>query len=418
MNKKKLLAGVAAAALLLPAGLHADSEGDRALHDALELLKTNISRAETELRSFDFYATDQDRAGAYLHLSRMLIKALEEQVIQDPDYPFFRVLDFRIREGGDNPDQRYLFSRIRGGETYRLWGKRGSATRVEFQLYAGEPWAGTGKVAGFLDFDDLKLGADGSFEVYISSTRQGDNWLPTDKDANALIVRQIYAEWNAADPGAVHIDKVSTLGTRKPPADSAGVAARLRNAAATLYQSTTVWPHFVKKRYLDKMPANTMSPLTDPGQVGGVNGRWMANGHFALQPDQALIIKTWPTAAAYQGIQLTDLWFASLEYADQISSLSTRQAVLAPDGAYYFVIAGSDPHYHNWLDSGGLPRGVFLLRFDGARGAIAREQWPSAQLVALRDLPKHIPGWDQGLVTSRAATLQERRRHVQVRFGN
>ena len=54
---------------------------------------------------------------------RSMAKSLEAEVIQDPDYPYFRILDFWLREGGDNPDQRYAFSPIRGGEAYRVWGQ-------------------------------------------------------------------------------------------------------------------------------------------------------------------------------------------------------------------------------------------------------------------------------------------------------
>lgn len=415
---------VSAIAALLPlaacadaeAEAEADPEDDKALHAALVQLTDSIERTEAELRRFDGYLSGEDRAGAYLHLSRMLLRSLEEHVIQDPDFPFFRVLDTRIREGGDNPDQRYLFSRIRGGEAYRIWGNRGSAARIEFQLYAGEPWAGAGRSAGFLDFEQLRTNSDGSFEVFLSTKRQGQNWLYNPADADVVVVRQIYSDWSTSAPGHIHIDKVSSLGKRRPPEEGAAVATRLRNAADALFRSATVWPRFVQQRYLDKLAPNTLSPLIDTEQVGGVKGRWMAQGYFVLKPDQALVIKTWPTAAAYQGIQLTDLWFSSLDYADRITSLNDVQALRAPDGAYYFVVAASDPLYHNWLDTGGLPRGVFLLRFDGVQGDIPETRWPSTKLVDIVDLPDLIPGWNQGLVSSRAEMLRERRRHVQVRF--
>jgi len=416
MKEKNLFAAVAAA--LLPLSLCAEPAVDdrQALHGSLEYLQESIRKSETELTRFDAFSRGEDQGGAYLHLARMLIRSLEEQVIQDPDFPYFRILDTRIREGGDNPDQRYLFSRIRGGETYRIWGNRGSAARVEFQLYAGEPWAGQGHVAGFLDFDTVHFGKDGSFEVYLSAKKQGENWLLSPADADVVIVRQIYTNWSTANPGDIHIDKVASLGQRRPVEHNAAIASRLRNAGDALHRAATVWPRFVQQHYLDKQPPNTLSPLLDTAAVGGVNGRWMAQGYFALSPAQALVIKTWPTAAAYQGVQLTDLWFASLDYADRITSLNTRQALQALDGAYYFVVAGSDPHYRNWLDTGELPRGVFLLRFDGVKGDIPENLWPSAELVNVADLPSRIPGWKDGLVSSRAEMLRERRAHVQVRF--
>ena len=71
------------------------------------------------------------------------------------------------------------------------------------------------------------------------------------------------------------------------------------------------------------------------------------------------------TSAKYQAVQLTDMWFASLEQANQVSSLTTKQSLQAPDGSYYYVVSQHDPGYANWLDSGALARGTLLLRWDG-----------------------------------------------------
>jgi hypothetical protein len=51
---------------------------------------------------------------------RAFAKGMEAEILQDADYPYFRILDFWLKEGGDNPDQRYAFSPIRGGETSRV----------------------------------------------------------------------------------------------------------------------------------------------------------------------------------------------------------------------------------------------------------------------------------------------------------
>ncbi len=246
----------------------------------------------------------------------------------------------------------------------------------------------------------------------------GENWLENAADTDTLIVRQIYADWSAEYPGQIHIDRVDTLGTPRPAYTTADVAARLHAAAQEMYSATTVWPNFVAQRYLERMPANTISPLMDTATLGGVNGRWMANGHFELHPDEVLLIRTWPTDAAYQGLQLTDLWFASLDYADRVSSLNTHQALLAADGSYYFAVSASDPGYANWLDTGGLERGVFLLRFDGLKQEIPRAQWPSVQLVKRTELRESIPGFAEVSAAARAETLRERRRHVQVRYND
>ena len=88
------------------------------------------------------------------------------------------------------------------------------------------------------------------------------------------------------------------------------------------------------------------------------------------------------SAAAYQAIHLADMWMASLEHGNQVSSLTSEQSVLGPDGAYWYVIANEDPGHANWLDAGDLDRGVFLMRYDGVQGDIPRERHPTAELVA------------------------------------
>jgi hypothetical protein len=119
--------------------------------------------------------------------------------------------------------------------------------------------------------------------------------------------------------------------------------------------------------------------------------------------------------ANYQAIQLTDMWFASLEHANQVSSLTTRQSVRAPDGAYYYVIAEEDPGYANWLDPGALARGTFLLRWDGVGEPLSEDQHPSARVVAPGDLPQAIPGFEVVSPEHREQVRRDRRRHLQRR---
>jgi len=107
-----------------------------------------VQQASNFIANHPYYDSDQSRAAGMAHLARMMIRTLEEDVILDPDYPYFRVVDFRTREGGDNADQRYLVAPVTGGATYRIWGHRGNTRRLEFHLYAGLPWTGSGACAG------------------------------------------------------------------------------------------------------------------------------------------------------------------------------------------------------------------------------------------------------------------------------
>ena len=374
-----------------------------------------LTRSEQASRESPSFKSDAERAGGYQHLARSIKASIEAGILQDPDFPFFRIIDFWARQGGDNPDQRYAFSPVRGAETYRVWGRLGSARRIELQLYAGQPWAGTGRSAGYLAFEDIDIASDGSFSILVGGEASEGTWLENPADATTLFARQIYDEWNRDDPGEVHIDRVGWEGARKPLADTAQVAQQLRSTAAMIEKSATTWPSQVQRRYSDVDKANTVSELIDTYPLGGVKGRWMAGGYFELPPGKVLLIETWPTTAAYQSIQLTDMWFASLEYANQVSSLTTNQSVKAPNGAYYSVIAPQDPGYPNWLDTGGLDRGVFLLRYDGVSGQVPETQHPSAKLVDASALAELIPAYTRTSETQREATRADRRHHLQIR---
>lgn len=380
-----------------------------------------MQQAEEDVRNFEYFNSEQNQARAYLLLSRALLKGIEEQLLNDPDFPLFRIMDPRMKEGGDNPDQRYSFAEIKGTTDYIIRGDLGSAARLEVQLYAGRPWANDGESLDYLAFEDIELDDDGQFEIQILKQcgETQKNCLDNPSNTTTVMVRQIYADWDTQAAGELHIDRIGFEGKPKAAPTPESVARRIEAMAYTMHQSAVTWPTMVKGRYTGRRPPNVVSPLMDTFKFGGVRGRWMASGHFQLQPDQALVIKSWPVGAHYQGIQLTDLWFASLEYANRVTSLTQQQSVRGPDGAIYYVITSAETGYPNWLDTMGLEQGTFIMRYDGVGGVVEDSLWPSAQLVDLRDLPAVIPGFESAKMTSDERDQQraQRRAHVQKRFG-
>ena len=389
---------------------------------AFEAFVDAIKESAQFVHQHPFCADPADRSAGYSFLVSMIIARLEEDVIfGHPDYPFFRVLDTRIREGGDNPDQRYLISRLAGGQTYRIWGNLGAARRIDLQIYSGDPYvAGSGgRAASFLAFEEISFADDGSYEIVTSPERRAGNWLANPSDATRILARQIYSDWTTAHPGEMHIDRVGHEGSLKPPITTEAMASRLDEAAAQLKTHVRVWPEMVRNDYMT-LPPNQLSVPFDPGSKGGVPGRWMVHGTFHLGAQDALIVKTWPAGGNYQGIQLADLWFSSLEYANRQTSLTADQAHQSNDGAYYFVIAAQDPAVRNWLDTTGRPRGVILLRFDGVSGqAFQPPTYPTAWKIAFSELDAHLPpGTPRLSPEDRRSDIAARRKHVQIRFGH
>jgi len=392
---------------------------DDALADASDDVVAALEDSIAFLRAHPSYADPSQRPAALAFLMSVLTARIEEDVVGDPDFPFFRVIDRRTREGGDNPDQRYLVTPVTGGATYRIWGTLGSATRLELQVYAGVPYLGTGGGTGsFLAFEDLQVDEHGAFEVLLSPERVEGNWLANPPDATKLFVRQIYDAWTDEPPGEAHIDRLDLLGAPRPDWTDDTMAARLRATADDLRSHVRVWPTIVDA-IRDRVPTNRFGPPTDSRASGGVPGRWMVNGHFDLADDEALVVTTWPMGGNYQGIQLLDLWMNSLEYADRQTSLSSSQADRDPDGCLRFVVSAGDPGVANWLDTTGRPRGLLLLRYDGTGGGeFPEDRRPTTEVVALADVVRHLPeGTRRVTPAERRQAIVDRRRHLQVRFG-
>jgi hypothetical protein len=389
---------------------------ESAFHDLLAAL----GESSDFLRAHPFYDDEENRASGYAFLVSVLLARLEEDVISDAEFPFFRVIDRRTREGADNPDQRYLVALVMGGKTYRIWGKLGSARRLEFQVYAGDPYLSDGgRSASFLTFEDLTVGDDGSFEVFLSPQKAGTNWLENPDDATKLFVRQVYSEWTDDPTGEVHIDLVGSEGSPMPRLTEEELARRLHKAAIDLRSHVKIWPHVVG-HVLEGVAPNELAPPLDSGAQGGVPGRWMVQGTFELDDDEALIVRTWPSSGNYQGIQLLDLWLESLEYANRQTSLTGDQAQLSDDGSYYLVISARDPGVANWLDTMGRRRGVMLLRYDGTtEEAFDPRQWPTTTKVKFAELASHLPpDTASRSPADRIVDIAARRKHVQIRFGN
>jgi hypothetical protein len=397
------------------------SPDSQALDQAFDKFVGAVKESKDFIEHHPFYQDPENRASGMAFIAHMMIRTLEEDIVQDVDYPFFRVLDFRIREGGDNPDQRYLIAPIKGGATYRVWGTLGKQRRIDFQIYAGLPYVkGGGRSASNLAMENVKFDKDGHFEVILSPQKVPGNWMENPADGTKLFVRQVFSDWKNESPGDVHIDRVGLEGSPKPVLTEAAMADKLNAAAADLIQTVEIWPDFVLHRYVQAMPANTLKPMEDPSTTGGVKGRWMTEGHFDLKDDEALVLTTWPMSGTYQGVQLTDVWFSSLEYANRQTSLTGDQAYRTKDGAYHLVISAKNPGVQNWLDTTGLHQGVILLRFDGMTEAdFPKDKQPTLQKVKLADLRKSLPADTPAFSPEMLGqVIAERRAHVQRRFGD
>jgi len=366
------------------------------------------------VQSHKYYSSDREKAQAYIHILSSLISTIKQEVINDHDFPYFNNLSTFTKTGMDNADQTYHQTFLDGSGTYRVWGTRGSSKTISFTTYLPDTLSKSLYV-----LDDLKYNQDGSFEIIVGGKNMDfDNWMPLENTSTRLLVRQTLSDWNSEVPGTIHIDRIDKEKGSYPKINTDSVAEDLINLANELLSNITRWPDYHLKRVEQIMPLNSISKPRQVGQTGGLSGRLMSVGHFNLKNDEVLIIKAWPTESSYQGIQLGNPWWQSLDYANRISSLTLDQSKVSSDGAIYYLLSKKDPGYHNWLDIEDFNRGVILMRYDGLKNAsLDKSLYPSAQLIKINDLNKHLPSDEKKIIEGeREIQIQKRRKHVQKRF--
>lgn len=384
-------------------------------------LCASLGKAAEYVQAHPYYSDPQNRASGFQMLTAVLYKALEMQVIHDPDFPVFHAHDARTLSGADNPDQRYLSCRIRGGETYRIWGRIRNERRLDIQVYGGAPTkSAPGRSAAFLGFEEMALEPDGAFEITLSPQRAGKNWIENPADGAQLLVRQVYSDWTIETPGEVHIDRVGYEGALRPAVTEAELADRFRTAGEKVLQEVEAWStlHQMMIGQPDvKTPVNRIPGMVDTFAQGGAKGRYMTFTIFELEPDEALIFRMWPTGATYQSVHLRDMWNASLEYSNRQSSLTSDQAFLDPDGSYWMVVGGRDPGIQNWVDTMGLTRGRLACRYDGIGGKpFDPAKVPTVEKVKYAELKDRLPaGTPRFTEDQRKAAIAARRKHLQER---
>ena len=366
------------------------------------------------VQSHKYYSSDREKAQAYIHILSSLVSTIKQEVINDHDFPYFNNLSTFTKTGMDNADQTYHQTFLDGSGTYRVWGTRGSSKTISFTTYLPDTLSKSLYV-----LDELKYNQDGSFEIIIGGKNMNfDNWMPLENTSTRLLVRQTLSDWNNEIPGTIHIDRIDKEKDPYPKINTDSVAEDLINLANELLSNITRWPDYHLKRVEQIMPLNSISMPRQVGQTGGLSGRLMSVGHFDLKNDEVLIIKAWPTESTYQGIQLGNPWWQSLDYANRVSSFTLDQSKISSDGAIYYLLSKIDPGYHNWLDIEDFNRGVILMRYDGLKNAsLDKSLYPSAQLIKINDLNKHLPSDEKKIIEGeREIQIQKRREHVQKRF--
>ena len=346
-----------------------------------------------------------------------LTRASSDAMIGDRRHPVF-VPELNIAQNifQPNADTIYKSCLIEKGGSYLLRGDRGTV-RMIILAQMGPDTLRTGKhhpLLGQIDFDDLTVAKDGSFEVVISPERpagyEGD-WFLLNPDCEKFMVRIVACDWG--------VEREPRFGIARLDVDEAKgrlSAEQLNEAFAEIPGIAAVcalaFPTHVKELrdegYLNRFK------IFDVSQMSGLAGQFYYEGAYELRDDEALIseVKV-PDSYKYWSIILTNDLYETTDWYNNQSSLNDMQGLVDDDGVFRTVISARDPGVHNWLDISGYPTGAIQGRWFEA----SEKPMPTLRKVQLADVLEHLPETTR-LVSpqQRAFALRNRRLAAQMRI--
>jgi len=348
-----------------------------------------------------------DLAAGMRHLLVLLAAGIDEALRFDPD-PILCVQRASTNDvvtwGMECPDCLYTRATLRGDESYRLLGNRGTARYVGLQTMNGIASTANALV------DELAVDGNGNFEVVLSAQEHVGNWMRIEGAHPTLTVRHFFYDWDTEVPSSLRIERIGDPVHREVPhIDPDLVVSRQLLALGDFVHDNLEF--FLQ--FGAAAPSNGFLPPIDRTAVGAAAENKPVIGRWELGSDEALILEVEPPQGVYWSFSLGNPWWETIHYGRHQSSLNAHQAVVDSDGLVRVVVCGRDPGVLNWLDTAGFSNGAIILRC--VRTSTAPT--PSARVVSFDEITSALPADTSRITASERASVLERRRHaVHKRF--
>ncbi len=389
------------------AALSGDS-GDVEPAQAWSYLLDRLGEAGRVVESQSASRNRVDLAAGYRHLLVLLTAGIDEVLRFDRD-PILAVqrtsTDDVVTWGMECPDCIYARAVLRGGESYRLFGNRGTARYVGLQTMNGIAATANELV------DELEVDADGNFEVVLSATEQPGNWMRIDGEHPTLTVRHFFYDWDTEVASSLRIERFGGAAeVVNHPIDTNAAVARQLVALGDFVQDNLAF--FLQ--FGAAAPTNGFLPPIDRTDIGAAAENRPVIGRWELGADEALIVEVQPPEGIYWSFSIGNPWWETIHYGRHQSSLNAHQAAVDSDGLVRVVLSAEDPGVANWLDTAGYSNGPIILRCVRTKSAPT----PTTRVVPVGDIRSELPS-DTAMVSpeERKSILVARRRAVRERFG-
>lgn len=345
-----------------------DGPHDAALRAAWTEFCARLQRAGERAFKDHNPASGPHRVDAFRFLTQNLGQAFDLALeTRDTNYPVLHSFCGPTRKlGGDCADFTYQQAWIDGRSTYRITGTRGTSRffnvtvqgrRTPGEGVLHEPFGDTPQANLF--GQQLRVGADGRFELYVGGPERGHNWLPTTPESRKLFIRQGFDSWDEA-PAQLRIERVDMTVPKPLPTPGEMVEA-MRWAGDFVTGLMSDWPEYpFRHGGVDAENPNTF-PRAAATDADGERGRAAANMYWELAPDEALIVEF----DAHPGLWMftnMGVFFNSMDYLYRPVSYTPSRTTVDGDGRIRLVMAHRDPGVHNWLDTQGFERGNLTYR--------------------------------------------------------
>ena len=385
--------------------------GDVGLARAWGYLLDRLREAAQVVESEPANRNRVDLAAGIRHLLVLLTAGIDEVLRFDPD-PVLSVrrtsTDDIVTWGMECPDCIYTRAVLRGGESYRLFGNRGTARYVGLQTMNGIAATANELV------DELEVDADGNFEVVLSAsaeTGRTGNWMRIDGEHPTLTVRHFFYDWDSEVASSLRIERLGrAVQSMGHPVDTDRAVMRQLVALGDFLRDNLAF--FLQ--FGAAAPPNGFLPPINRTDIGAAAENRPVIGRWELHPGEALIVEVEPPEGIYWSYSIGNPWWETIHYGRHQSSLNAHQAAVDSDGLVRVVLSAEDPGVANWLDTAGHSNGPIILRCVRTKTAPT----PTTRVVRFDDIRAELPS-DTAEVTpqERAAILAARRHAVRERFG-